>query len=205
MPIKGYCTPLKSSKLYIFTKPSARAGYDSRSIFKQVSIQSFSSPRLVASPRLKEPSQPYYLSIAGGRIIGSIPFPRVFVLCEMQSASSRNWTRVVASISYDDHHCTMSTSFFFYFFKPYHQMLDTFLWDLTSLPRIQSAYPIPWQHGKNNVGVITAMPLRFNLFKIVNYSTLYPNNRKIIKANEIGSTWTYCYLLSFFSVRNKEA
>ena len=32
-----------------FTNPSARAGYDTRSIFKR----SFPSPRLVASPRLK--------------------------------------------------------------------------------------------------------------------------------------------------------
>ena len=42
----------------IFTNPSARAGYDTRSI-----------------------SLPYYLPIAGGRIIGLIPFPRVFVKC----------------------------------------------------------------------------------------------------------------------------
>ena len=39
-------------------------------------------------------SLPYYLPIAGGRIIGFIPFPRVLVLCEMQSVSSRIWTRV---------------------------------------------------------------------------------------------------------------
>ena len=37
-------------------------------------IQSFPSPRLVASPRLKNPVCPYYLPIAGGRIIGFIPF-----------------------------------------------------------------------------------------------------------------------------------
>ena len=46
------------------------------------------------------PSLPYYLPITGGRIIGFIPFPRVLVLCEMQSVSSRIWTRVVVSISY---------------------------------------------------------------------------------------------------------
>ena len=44
-------------KLFIFTNPSARAGYDTRSIFKRnltgFLIQSFPSPRLVASPRLK--------------------------------------------------------------------------------------------------------------------------------------------------------
>ena len=37
----------------------------------------------------EEPSLSYYLPIAGGRIIGFIPFPRVLVLCEMQSVSSR--------------------------------------------------------------------------------------------------------------------
>ena len=55
----------------------------------QVLIQGFPSPRLVALPRLKSPSLPYYLPIAGGRIIGFIPFPRILVLCEMQSVSSK--------------------------------------------------------------------------------------------------------------------
>ena len=48
----------------------------------------------------------YYLPIAGGRIIAFIPFPRVLVLCEMQSVSSRIWTLVAMSISYDDNHYT---------------------------------------------------------------------------------------------------
>ena len=52
----------------------------------------------------------YYLPIAGGRIIGFIPFPRVLVLCEMQWVSSRIWTRVAVSISYDDNHYTTGTS-----------------------------------------------------------------------------------------------
>ena len=48
---------IKSPKLWswiLFTNPSARAGYDTRSIFKR-SLTSFNfpSPRLVASPRLK--------------------------------------------------------------------------------------------------------------------------------------------------------
>ena len=58
----------------------------------------------------EEPSLPYYLPIAGGRIIGFIPFPRVLVQCEMQSVSSRIWTCVAVSISYDDNHHTMGTS-----------------------------------------------------------------------------------------------
>ena len=56
--------------------------------------------------KAEEPSLPYYLPIAGGRIIGFIPFARALVLCEMQSVSSRIWTRVVVSISYNDNHYT---------------------------------------------------------------------------------------------------
>ena len=44
--------------------------------------------------KAEEPSLPYYLPIAGGRVIRFIPFPTVLVLCEMQSVSSRIWTRV---------------------------------------------------------------------------------------------------------------
>ena len=58
--------------------------------------------------KAEEPSLPYYLPIAGGRIIGFIPFPRV-VLCEMQSVSSRIWTRVAETISCDNNHYTTGT------------------------------------------------------------------------------------------------
>ena len=61
-------------------------------------------------PKAEGPSLPYYLPIAGGRIIGFIPFPRVLVLCEMQPVSSRIWTRVAVSLSYDDNHYTTGTS-----------------------------------------------------------------------------------------------
>ena len=56
--------------------------------------------------KAEEPSLPYYLPIPGGRIIGFIPFPRVLVLCEMQSVLSRIWARVAMSISYNDNHYT---------------------------------------------------------------------------------------------------
>ena len=69
----------------------------------------------------EEPSLPYYLPIAGGRIIGFIPFPRVLVLCEMQSVSSRIWTRVAVSISYDDNHYTTGTSIHIHFIVWYHR------------------------------------------------------------------------------------
>ena len=57
-----------------------------------------------------ELSLSYYLPIVGGGIIGFIPFPMVVVLCEMQSVSSRIWTRVTVSISYDEYHYTTGTS-----------------------------------------------------------------------------------------------
>ena len=46
-----------------------------------------------------EHSLSYYLPRAGGKIIGFIPFPRVLVLWEIQSVSSRIWTRVAVSIT----------------------------------------------------------------------------------------------------------
>ena len=76
---------------------------------QQVWSQSFPSPRLVASPRLKNLVCPTIYQ-AGGRIIGLIPFPKVLVLCEMQSVSSRIWTRVAVSNSYDDNHYTTGWS-----------------------------------------------------------------------------------------------
>ena len=61
-------------------QPSARAGYDTKSIFKRSLTGLNSEPRLVASLRAEEPSLPYYLPIAGGRIFGFVPFPR-YVKC----------------------------------------------------------------------------------------------------------------------------
>ena len=69
----------------------------------------FSFSKTSCLTKAEEISLSYYLPIAGGRIIGFIPFPRVLVLCEMQSASSRIWNRVAVSISYDDNHYTTST------------------------------------------------------------------------------------------------
>ena len=100
----------------LFTNPSAQAGYDTRSIFKRSLkglILEFFSPRLVASPRLKNPVCPTILLIAGGRIIRVLLFPRVLLLCEMHSVSSRIWTHVTVSISYDDNHYTTGTSILF--------------------------------------------------------------------------------------------
>ena len=89
--------------------PSTRAGYDTRSIFKR-SLTGFNSEFSISQTscftKAEESNLSYYLPIAGGRIIGFIPFPRVLVLCEMQSVSSRNWTRVVMFNFYDDNYYT---------------------------------------------------------------------------------------------------
>ena len=85
----------------IFTNPSAWAGYDTKSIFKR-SLTGLNSEFSISEnsclTKAEEPSLLYYLPIAGGRIIGFIPFPRVLVLCEMQLVLSRIWTRVAMSI-----------------------------------------------------------------------------------------------------------
>ena len=97
----------------IFTNPSAQAGYDTRSIFKRslTGLNSeFSFSETSCLTKAEKPSLPHYLPIAGGRIIGFVPFPRVLVLCEMQSAASRIWTHVAVSISNDDNHYTTGAS-----------------------------------------------------------------------------------------------
>ena len=98
-----------NSYVIIFTNPSARAGYDTRSIFMRslTGLNSeFSFAWTSCLTNAEEPSLPYYLSIAGGWVIGFISFPRVLVLCEMQSVRSTIWTRVAVSISCDDNHYT---------------------------------------------------------------------------------------------------
>ena len=99
----------------IFTDPSARAGYDTRSIFKR-SLIGFEFRVFLLLDKLPHQMKnlvcPTILPLAGGRIIGFIPFPRVLVLCEMQSVSSRIWTRVAVSISYHDNHYATGTSMY---------------------------------------------------------------------------------------------
>ena len=69
----------QNNRLYLFL-----LWYDTRSIFKR-SLTGFEFRvfLLLDLTKADEPSLPYYLPIAGGRMIGFIPFPRVLVLCEM--------------------------------------------------------------------------------------------------------------------------
>ena len=108
------CFNPQSIKLSYLPNPSARAGYDTRSIFFKAKFNRFEFRVAFyytsCLTKAEKPSLPNYIPIAGGRIIGFIPFPRVLVLCEMQSISSRIWTRVAVSISRDDNHYTTGTS-----------------------------------------------------------------------------------------------
>ena len=108
-----HMTNEQNYRISYLPNPSARAGHDARSIFKR-SLTGFNSEfsfsKTSCLTKAEEPSLSYYLPIAGGRIIGFIPFPRVLVLCEMQSVLSRIWTRVAVFISYDDNNYTTGTS-----------------------------------------------------------------------------------------------
>ena len=108
---KDQTSIVKKKRLYYpyLPPPFARAGYGTRSIFKRSFtglISEFSFSETSCLTKAEEPSLPYYLPIAGGRIIGFIPFPRGLVQCEMQSVSSRIWTHVAVFISYDVNHYT---------------------------------------------------------------------------------------------------
>ena len=98
----------RTSSISYLPNPSARAGYDPRSIFFLAEFNRFQFRVFLL--KAEELSLPYYLPIVGGRIIGFIPFPRVLVLCEMLSVSSRIWTCVAVFISNNDNHYTTGTS-----------------------------------------------------------------------------------------------
>ena len=101
---------LRVSKIWSYLpNPSAREVYDTRSIIKRSLTDmnsEFSFSLTSCLTKAEEPSLSYYLPIAGERIFGFIPFPRVVVLCEMQSVRSRIWTRVAVSISCNDNQYT---------------------------------------------------------------------------------------------------
>ena len=54
--------------------------------------------------KAKETSLPYYLPITGGRTYGFMSFPRELAQSEIQTASSRIWTRVANSIFNSDNY-----------------------------------------------------------------------------------------------------
>ena len=61
------------------------------------------------------PSLPYYLPIAGERIVGFIPFPKVLALREIQTV--QHWYLFAMSISYDNNRYTTTTTWPLYTVK----------------------------------------------------------------------------------------
>ena len=100
--------------MYLYlTNLSVLVGCDVRSIFKR-GLTGLGSEFCVfltgCLTKAKELSLRYYLPLVGGRLIGFIPSPKVFVQCELKSASSRFWTRGSVSISKDNNYYATSTS-----------------------------------------------------------------------------------------------
>ena len=70
--------------------------------------------------KIKELSLPYYLSIARRRIAGCIPYPSVSVQYKMYIASSRIWTWITVSFSYDNsHNITNAANIYIYIYILY--------------------------------------------------------------------------------------
>ena len=70
--------------MYIYIYPSTQARCDTSSIFKRSStgLNSEFSFKTRCLTRAEEPRLPNDLPIAGGQIIGCMPFPKVLVLRE---------------------------------------------------------------------------------------------------------------------------
>ena len=68
-------------------------------------IQCFPSPRLVVLRRLNIQSDLLFTHSWKENTYMHI-FPRLLILCKMQTALYRIWTRVAMTISYDDNHYT---------------------------------------------------------------------------------------------------
>ena len=97
--------------IYIAT-PSTWAGCDKDNFLREILTGlnlEYSFSQTGCHTNVQEPSLTYDLSIAG-RIVGCTSFPRIFVLCGIQTVTSRIWARVAVSVSLDDNHYTKSTS-----------------------------------------------------------------------------------------------
>ena len=101
--------------LIIFTNPSSRAGYDTRSIFKaefnRFEFRVFCLLDLLPYQGWRTQSALLFThSWRENNWIHTFPKGIILVPCEMQSVSSRIWTRVAVSNSCDDNYYTTGTS-----------------------------------------------------------------------------------------------
>ena len=115
---------MKTNQTIYLPNPSARA--DTRLFFKR-GLTGLNSELCFfytgCHCKVKEPNLPNYLLIGGGRIIGFMTFPRVLAQCEMQTALSRIWTQITASILFSDDHYTTSIYIYIYHHHHHHIVL----------------------------------------------------------------------------------
>ena len=87
--------------IYLSINLSARTGCDTRPIFQQSSIglnSEFSFSQTGYHTMVKGISLPYRLPVAVRRIIWFIPFPKILLLSEKKTTSSRIWTTYLFNI-----------------------------------------------------------------------------------------------------------
>ena len=78
--------------MYVYSQLICMSAMPTRSLLFKQSLSNlifFSSSKLVALTKVKDPNLSNDLLIVGGRIFGCIPFTRVLALGEMQTISSR--------------------------------------------------------------------------------------------------------------------
>ena len=94
----------------------------------------FSFSLISCLTKAEKTSLPYYLPITRRTRVGFILFPRLLAWTDMRSASSKIWTRVISSFSYDCNHYSKCVSFLatydfmlFYLSRTYFSFFHGFL------------------------------------------------------------------------------
>ena len=116
--------------IYIFANPSAQTGWDTRTIFNQsltgLKFKAFLFLDLLLNQGSR--TQSALLLTRSWRKNNWIhTFPEWYFY-EMQSASSRIWTRINGSISYDNNHYTTGTFYIFISLGNAWTLLSLWLW-----------------------------------------------------------------------------
>ena len=95
--------------MYVFTKAPQEEDAPKVKFYTGLNKE-FSFPLMSCHIKAKEPNLLFSFSVAGGRVDGFIPFPRILTRREISNASSRIRTYVAVSISNHDIYYTTSIS-----------------------------------------------------------------------------------------------
>ena len=165
------------------SNPSAWPESNIRSVFKVWNSEFFFY--IGSYTKVKELNLPYYLPIAGERIVVFLPLSRV--LCEMQTALSRFWIQFTGSISYSDNHYYASLVFagrrcHFFFMNKSGVVVKRFTY-----------YPLLLLH------------MYLKMMHILKWWKKKHKTRKYLKKNKKHFTWLYCECFNncFIALGNK--